>query len=112
MGRAPYVRPKESPSRLFKRDELLNLYKNGVACCFQGDYVGAVSAITSISNIGESFATKHIFFWTKYGPQEEAMPIYDTRIKNLLCLHNSPPVYEVYVQKLMEKSNLHATCNF
>lgn len=104
MGRSPYVRPANAPSRLSNPDILLEYYRKGVNFCFYDDYSGAISAMSNIINVGESFATKHIFFWSKYGPGRKAMPIYDTRIKKLLYVHQRPLSYEIYVRDLVEKA--------
>jgi hypothetical protein len=59
----------------------------------------------SIPNLGESFATKHIFFWSEFGPSRKGLPIYDTRIKTLLFMKASVAgTYDAYINALNEKA--------
>ena len=104
-GRNIYVKPKGSPTRT-SYAKLAATYRNAMSCCTAGDFQSALVKITSIPNIGESFATKHIFFWSEFGPRRKALPIYDTRIKTLLFFKaTSASDYNSYVEVLNRKAN-------
>lgn len=103
-GRNIYVQPKDNPTRK-SHPQLSTTYRKAMDYCISGDYQSALKEITSIPNLGESFATKHIFFWSEFGPSRKALPIYDTRIKTLLFLKStSAATYDVYVKTLNEKA--------
>jgi hypothetical protein len=104
MGRNIYVQPKNNPTRR-SHLQLPTIYRKAMGHCILGDYRSALKEITSIPNLGESFATKHIFFWSEFGPSRKALPIYDTRIKTLLFLKTTAAQnYDVYVKALNEKA--------
>lgn len=106
-GRQPYVRPREAPERNDRlyQDKLLNNYRSAIRNINQKNFKSALDNLTDIKYIGESFATKHIFFWSKFGPHKEALPIYDTRLKVLLFQSlSSAPSYDIYVEALKNKS--------
>ena len=105
MGRMPYCRPKAQPVRMTLK-ELPNIYRLGVKYCVTGDYESALDMLMSIKTMGESFATKHIFFWSsEFGENPSALPIYDTRIKRLLFPGNLKSAsYDVYVKLLNERA--------
>ena len=92
-GRAPYVKPAEGPTRLSWKP-LSQTYRDAIRICFNEDfdYSKLLTSLLKIPGIGESFATKHMFFWSEYGPRREAIPIYDSRIKTLLCLSDRDAV--------------------
>ena len=101
-GRSPYLRPLDMPTRLSWKP-LAETYRNSVKLCFEKniDYLSCLTKLRSIPGIGESFATKHIFFWTEYGPRREALPIYDARIKLLLCLNIADAVdYDTFYAEM------------
>jgi hypothetical protein len=99
-----YVQPKFCPTRT-SLTSLETIYRKGINYCVAGDYQAALNEITSIPNLGESFATKHIFFWSEFGPSRKGLPIYDTRIKTLLFLKSSAASgYEIYVSALNKKA--------
>jgi hypothetical protein len=103
-GRNIYVQPKDNPTRK-SHPQLSKTYRKAIGYCISGDYQLALKEVTSIPNIGESFATKHIFFWSEFGPCCKAIPIYDTRIKTLLFLKStSSATYDDYVKTLDEKA--------
>lgn len=103
-GRNIYVQPKNNPTRL-SHSQLPTTYRKAIGHCISGDYQSALKEITSIPNLGESFATKHIFFWSEFGPSRKALPIYDTRIKTLLFLKSTAAAtYDVFVKTLNEKA--------
>ncbi len=104
-GRNIYVQPKDYPTRK-SYPKLSETYRKAMSYCILGDYISALKEITSIPNLGESFATKHIFFWSEFGPSRKALPIYDTRIKTLLFLESTAAAtYDIYVKSLNEKAN-------
>jgi hypothetical protein len=99
-----YVQPNLNPTRI-SLTTLPEIYKKAINYCVSGDYQAALNKITSIPNLGESFATKHIFFWSEFGPSRKGLPIYDTRIKTLLFLKNSAaPGYETFLNALNKKA--------
>ena len=99
-----YVQPISNPTRI-SLTNLPLIYRKAVSHCVGGDYQAALNELISIPNLGESFATKHIFFWSEYGPSRKGLPIYDTRIKVLLFLKNSAAAsYDVFVHALTEKA--------
>jgi hypothetical protein len=103
-GRNIYVQPKDNPTRK-SYGKISSTYRKAMGYCISGDYQSALKEITSIPNLGESFATKHIFFWSEFGPSRKALPIYDTRIKTLLFLKSTAAAtYDIYVKSLNEKS--------
>jgi hypothetical protein len=99
-----YLIPKHNPTRISLLI-LPSIYKNAIIYCVTGDYQSALKELTSIPNLGESFATKHIFFWSEFGPSQKGLPIYDTRIKTLLFLKSSKASsYDIYVNALNDKA--------
>jgi len=103
-GRNIYVQPKNNPTRK-SHSTLSSTYRKAITFCISGDYKSALKEIISVPNLGESFATKHIYFWSEFGPNRKALPIYDTRIKTLLFLKSSfAATYDVYVKALNEKA--------
>jgi hypothetical protein len=62
-----YVQPKKNPTR-YSLTNLPIVYRNSIKNSVSGNYQAAIKELTSIRNLGESFATKHIFFWSEYGP--------------------------------------------
>jgi hypothetical protein len=99
-----YVKPISNPTRI-SLTNLPCIYRKSVIHCVNGDYLAALNEMISIPNLGESFATKHIFFWSEYGPSRKGLPIYDTRLKVLLFLKKSAASsYDVYVRALTEKA--------
>ena len=102
MGRGPYVKPKINPSRNTLDPEI---YRSAINFCTTGNYAGSLKKLKQIQNVAESFATKHIFFWSEYGPSNKALPIYDNRIKTLLFLKKTAALpYEDFVTALNSKS--------
>jgi len=104
-GRGPYVQPVKNPVRADPTNPLPHIYKNAVNAIYKKEFEESLRLLTSIDRVNESFATKHIFFWSKFGPNKEALPIYDTRLKLLLfqTTRDAPP-YEQYVNSLKEKA--------
>lgn len=104
MGRGPYCKPKGSPVRMHW-NQLPLLYREAVECCDKENYEGALQKLLKIKYIGESFATKHIYFWSAYGSKGRVFPIYDTRIKTLLFFDSKTASgYDNYVAALEEKA--------
>jgi hypothetical protein len=102
MGRNIYVKPKGNPTRN-SLTTLAEIYREAIDYCVSGKYQLALQKITSIPNLGESFATKHIFFWSE--SKGKALPIYDTRIKTLLFFKSiAAATYDVYVKSLHDKA--------
>lgn len=91
MGRMPYVRPENNPSRYAEKNlfastykEFISLINKQVATDQENHYKDILTTMKSLNGVGESFATKHIFFWSKYGLRKNSLPIFDTRMKRLL----------------------------
>jgi hypothetical protein len=105
-GRGPYVQPARRPVRSDSSNPLPHIYKNAIKAVFKQDFQTSLNLLNSINRVSESFATKHIFFWSKFGPHKKALPIYDTRIKLLLFQKvRSTPPYENYVTSLNQKAS-------
>lgn len=99
-----YVQPKSNPTR-HSLVTLPLIYTRAINYCISGDYKMALEEMLSIPNLGESFATKHIFFWSEFGPSRKGLPIYDTRIKTLLFMKASAAgTYDAYINALNEKA--------
>lgn len=104
-GRGPYTKPLGNPTRKALHETISKTYRESMSDCISGDYPSALQKIKTIPYIGESFATKHIYFWSRFGPGKKALPIYDTRIKTLLFLKISSAIsYEMYVKSLNKKA--------
>ena len=107
MGKTPYVKPQNGPTRLTWKP-LAQTYRESIGICFKGnfEYLQFLNGLLAIPGIGESFATKHMFFWTEYGPRRQAIPIYDARIKLLLCLHDRKAVdYQTFYASMKKMAN-------
>jgi hypothetical protein len=101
-GRGPYVKPKNSPSRF--NDKFSDLYRVALDELPQRNYQKILKKFLEIPQLGESFATKHMFFWSTYGEGSDSLPIFDTRIKVLLSSENvNKFTYEDYVSALIKK---------
>jgi len=111
MGKTPYVKPQTGPTRLTWKP-LAKTYRDSIAISFDNNfnYEHFLNCLMQIPGIGVSFATKHMFFWTEYGPRRNAIPIYDARIKLLLCLSERDAVdYKVFymaMEKAAQVSNI------
>lgn len=103
MGKATYVKPKGNTTRN-SIETWFNHYVNGVKKSIKGDKNG-LSDFKSIDNVGDSFGTKHLYFWSLYGGNKP-IPIYDARIKTLLYLSNDDaPSFEQYIEEMIHFSN-------
>lgn len=105
MGKTPYVKPQTGPTRLTWKP-LAKTYRDSIAISFDNNfnYEHFLNCLIQIPGIGVSFATKHMFFWTEYGPRRNAIPIYDARIKLLLCLSERYAVDYKAFYMAMEKA--------
>jgi hypothetical protein len=104
MGKATYVRPRGNTTR-DSSDAWLNHYVNGVKKSIKGDKKGLID-FKSIPNVGDSFGTKHLYFWSSYGGNQP-IPIYDARIKTLLYLSiDEAPAFEEYIEDMTNFSTL------
>ena len=103
MGKATYVKPRGNTTRN-SSDEWFHHYLNGVKKSIKGDKKG-LSDFKSIDNVGDSFGTKHLYFWSLYGGNQP-IPIYDARIKTLLYLSiDEAPAFEQYIEDMIHFSN-------
>jgi hypothetical protein len=105
MCRGPYVIPKVEPYRLASSSYIANQYKNGLKILSSGNIELALAKLLEIKHLGVSFATKHLYFWGRYGQLKTELPIYDLRIKNLLYGNLASSVtYSQYLRDLQEAS--------
>jgi len=102
-GRNPYAQPKGAVAR----DQWggyhgwLAHYKKGATRALTGNRQDALNSLKNIPQVGESFATKHLYFWGLGGGHH--FPIYDTRMKTLLFFDEPQGAsYDRYLQKLAE----------
>lgn len=105
-GRSPYVRPRSAPARM-SWESFAKIYRDSVSLSFEQpfDHQLMLNLLIKLPQVNVSFATKHMFFWTEYGPRREAVPIYDTRIKTLLCLdNNSSMSFDIFLSILKKHS--------
>ena len=103
MGKATYVKPKGNITRN-SSDDWFHHYVNGVKKSIKGDKKGLID-FKNIDNVGDSFGTKHLYFWSLYGGNQP-IPIYDARIKTLLYLSNDDaPSFEQYIEEMIHFSN-------
>jgi len=104
QGRAPYLRPLGNTTR----NSYKNWYSNyilGVKLAIEGKKE-ALEYFKTIKFIGDSFGTKHLYFWSLYGGNSP-VPIYDARIKTLLYLStDEAPTFEQYVEDMTDFSIL------
>jgi hypothetical protein len=104
MGKATYVRPKGNTTRN-TIDTWFHNYAKGVLKAINGEKEG-LNDFTKIPNVGDSFGTKHLYFWSLYGGNKP-IPIYDARIKTLLYLSiDESPSFETYLEDMVNFSNL------
>jgi hypothetical protein len=104
MGKATYVKPKGNTTRN-SSDKWYNHYVNGVKKAIKSENEGLADFI-KIPNVGDSFGTKHLYFWSLYG-SNMPIPIYDARIKTLLYLSvDEAPSFEQYVEDMSNFSTL------
>jgi hypothetical protein len=88
---------------------LADSYREAISICFDQnlDYKGLLNTLKKIPGIKDSFATKHMFFWTEYGPRRDAIPIYDARIKTLLCFNETKAVdYQTFYNEMKNSAEL------
>jgi hypothetical protein len=98
MGKATYVKPKGNTTRN-SVEAWFEHYINGVKKAITGDKEG-LNDFTKIPNVGDSFGTKHLYFWSLFGC-DNPIPIYDARIKTLLYLStDAAPSFEEYVEDM------------
>jgi len=106
MGRGPYVKPKTAPYRMSNSTQIAFLYRANLKYLREGSLDKALQELLKIKYLGESFATKHLYFWGKYGTNKKILPIYDTRIKLLVYSSDKrAPSYSQYVFDLTQKAN-------
>ena len=99
-GRNPYVQPKGNVAR-DQWGGWLAHYKDGATKALDGKREDALKSLKSIPQVGESFATKHLYFWGRGG--EHHFPIYDTRMRTLLFFDEPQGAsYDRFLQKLAE----------
>jgi len=94
MGKNPYVlrgRPRITKSKLFA-----SLYRASVEMLYQlkdiDDYDNDVATIKKkleeIPELGESFSTKHLSFWSRFLKNCPGLVIYDTRMREIIKAAN------------------------
>jgi hypothetical protein len=105
MCKGPYVIPKAAPYRIAFSSYIASQYGTGLKMLNSGNIDSALDELLKIKHLGESFATKHLYFWGRYGALEKELPIYDIRIKNLMYGENASAAnYSQYIQDLREIS--------
>jgi hypothetical protein len=101
MGKGPYV-PFQNPVRN-QTDNWCHIYQSAIRLAIQGD-PNSLREFIRIPKIGESFGTKHMHFWSKYGAGQP-VPIYDLRIKTLLYFtDNRFPSYQTYINDISQEA--------
>ena len=94
MGKNPYVlggKPRITKSKLFA-----SLYRASVEMLYQlteiEDYENDIAPIKKkleeIPQLGESFSTKHLSFWTRFLKNSPDLVIFDTRMKEIIKAAN------------------------
>jgi hypothetical protein len=103
MGKGPYV-PFSSPVRN-QTTEWFHIYQSAIRLAIQGD-PNSLREFIRIPKIGESFGTKHMHFWSKFGAGQP-VPIYDVRIKTLLYFEQRGiPNYQTYINHIAEEAHI------
>ena len=104
MGKTTYVKPKGNTTRN-SSDTWYIHYVNGVKKAIKGKNEG-LADFTKIYGVGDSFGTKHLYFWSLFG-SNMPIPIYDARIKTLLYLSiDEAPAFEQYIEDMTNFSIL------
>jgi hypothetical protein len=94
MGKNPYVlrgKPRITKTKLFA-----SIYRASVEMLYQltevDDYANDIAPIKKkleeIPQLGESFSTKHLSFWTRFLLNCPELVIYDTRMKEIIKAAN------------------------
>lgn len=97
MGKGPYV-PYQNPVRN-QTNNWFHIYQSAIRLAIERD-PNSLREFMRIPKIGESFGTKHMHFWSKYGAGQP-VPIYDLRIKTLLYFTGNPiPNYQTYINDI------------
>ena len=103
MGKATYVKPKGTTTRN-SSNAWYNHYVNGVKKAINGEDEGLLD-FKKIENVGDSFGSKHLYFWSLFGGNAP-IPIYDNRIKTLLYFRmSSYPDFNQYVYDMRNFAN-------
>lgn len=103
MGKGPYV-PYQNPVRN-QTNYWFHIYQSAIRLAVQGD-PNSLREFIRIPKIGESFGTKHMHFWSKYGAGQP-VPIYDLRIKTLLYFTgNRIPNYQTYINDISQQAQI------
>jgi len=104
QGRTPYLRPVGNTIR----NSFSNWYSDyieGIKLAIEGNKIG-LDYFKKIKYIGDSFGTKHLYFWSLYGGNQP-IPIYDARIKTLLYLSiDEAPSFVEYLEDMNNFSTL------
>jgi len=109
-GRTPYV-PYANPIRN-RPEEWIHNYKMGIRLSIQGNPEG-LNHFRDIDDIGTSFGSKHLSFWSRFGGNNVSIPIYDARIQTLLYYNqNGIPTYTDYINDMVQfADNIGITIN-
>ena len=107
--RGPYVKPKNSPYRIEFVSFIAHQYRSGLENLNAGDIDRALTDLLKIKYVGESFATKHLYFWGRHGSLAKELPIYDVRIKNLIYGRSSSVA--TYSQYIIDLRNVARAVN-
>ena len=103
MGKGPYV-PFQNPVR-DQINNWIHIYQSAIRLAIQGN-PNSLREFIRIPKIGESFGTKHMHFWSKYGAGQP-VPIYDLRIKTLLYFTSSRiPNYQTYINEISKQAQI------
>jgi hypothetical protein len=103
MCKGPYV-PFLNPRRN-QINEWFHIYQSAIKLAIKGD-INCLREFIRIPKIGESFGTKHMHFWSKFGTGQP-LPIYDIRIKTLLYFEGrSTHNYQTYISHIDEEANV------
>ena len=103
MCKGPYVIPKAAPYRIAFSSFIATQYESGLKALTSENIDLALAELMKIKHLGESFATKHLYFWGRYGALGAELPIYDRRIKNLIYGKNASAAnYSQYIRDLRE----------
>jgi len=90
MGRNPYV--FQNAPRINKSELFASIYRESVEMLYQlnviEDYEKNIAPIKNkfeeLPQVGESFSTKHLSFWSRFLKNCPELVIYDSRMKNLI----------------------------
>jgi len=106
MGRHPYVKPKCNISR--NSPGYACKYRKAIIAAEEGeDYNEVLDKFCGMKQVGPSFATKHMYFWSKYNDRiDKKFLIYDAWMKKffrIICERELS--YECYLEKMEQEED-------